>query len=1005
MAEKIEIAKVQLGLDTSTFEQQFQNLMSKFPNDIMKLFDALNKYSGTKNIGESLFREPIQKAIEQSKKDYQNFAEFVADINRQITDQSLKFTYNTKAGRATIGGTGYKSSDLATITKEVVKVITAQKTKTTPADKKSTSNNADALNRTLTQTVDNLNTTVQNLNSASSSLNTSATNIGNSASALGTANANLGNTSQSISGASVALNTAAQAVSNAANALSGAAQNTGNPSTNSSTGGGNGSSSSIGNSASTFKGSIVHLDEFSVQTVKSMDLAAKTSQKATASVINAQRILEKFAGKYGDLLRNVSLIFGDTGDLQKINATLRLSAKESANISLTPSDIQNVMANPKKLELKDALLQSGGVSSLHRVYTDETTQIEVYKKLLKEQYALEQQIAEAHAKEDRFLENKLRYQLSYNRAQKDFLNQGRIAARRDILTNTYGDVKDTESIAYANKKYKEENERIIPIIKEREKNNALISEEENKIKELTSLLEKEMNLKTQISKLKPSSRKASDLNVDLQQTRQRIDELRVVSKSSSGTYGNRVNELVSRYRGSGSREEVNTYNELIRLEDERFETWKKYKTAKEKGNTQEASFYGQQIANLKKEYSELLDVAKATGTLNQEIEKQLNLHREYNKEQQRAITLRARDKKLQNEQTTNYSKATKSLQEYVELRREQGKLTNKAGKGDKGIYTAAYQNVQDKMSAITGTSGLGNLIDFSSGQMSLKSFNTTLGITREQYEKLRTVVAEANATIKDDTIKAKQESDLATLNKMITAYINLKKAQSTLQEYKARAYNDATVNQQQAVVDRLQAQYNALLKDNDALAKTSTYTNMVAEANAKMADNVTRSNQSNSKQLTLLERLKASFQRTAAVAFSFNIFNRLFMEMRQGLSNVIEKTKEFDKTMTEVQMVTNQTDTSVRKTLASYSELAKELGTTTDAVAKGNLEWLRQGKSAEDSAKLIRASTMMSTLGAMESSEATQKLTAWVRAGYIVIYIKINSFNCGKILRAYYTNL
>ena len=277
------------------------------------------------------------------------------------------------------------------------------------------------------------------------------------------------------------------------------------------------------------------------------------------------------------------------------------------------------------------------------------------------------------------------------------------------------------------------------------------------------------------------------------------------------------------------------------------------------------------------------------------------------------------------------------MQEYVELRREEGKLTNKAGKGDKGIYTAAYQNVQDKMSAITGTSGLGNLIDFSSGQMSLKSFNATLGITREQYEKLRAVVAEANATIKDDTIKAKQESDLATLNKMITAYTNLKKAQSTLQEYKARAYNDATVNQQQAVVDRLQAQYNALLKDNDALAKTSTYTNMVAEANAKMADNVTRSNQSNSKQLTLLERLKASFQRTAAVAFSFNIFNRLFMEIRQGLSNVIEKTKEFDKTMTEVQMVTNQTDTSVRKTLASYSELAKELGTTTEIVSAGKL--------------------------------------------------------------------
>ena len=48
---------------------------------------------------------------------------------------------------------------------------------------------------------------------------------------------------------------------------------------------------------------------------------------------------------------------------------------------------------------------------------------------------------------------------------------------------------------------------------------------------------------------------------------------------------------------------------------------------------------------------------------------------------------------------------------------------------------------------------------------------------------------------------------------------------------------------------------------------------------------------------------------------------------------------------------------------------------------------------------------MMSTLGAMEASDATEKLTAWVQAGYIVIYTKINSFNCGEIFRAYYTNL
>ena len=1001
MAEKIEIAKVQLGLDTSTFEQQFQNLISKFPNDIMKLFDALNKYSGTKNIGESLFREPIQKAIEQSKKDYQNFAEFVADINRQITDQSLKFTYNTKAGRATIGGTGYKSSDLATITKEVEKVITAQKTKTTPADKKSTSTNADALNRTLTQTVDNLNTTVQNLNSASSSLNTSATNIGNSASALGTANANLGNTSQSISGASATLNTAAQAVSNAANALSGAAQNTGNPSTNSSTGGGNTGGS--GGSSTASKDPRARLAEFNRNTAEGLKISADASQKADAAIINARKRFDEFKKNYSNLFRQITGVFDDTGNLVRANARLRISGRESANITLSPEDIQEITnrfgktpqdVNPKALN--DMLLSRGGTSSLSRTYVDEVSQVERYKALLTEEYDLRLKLYEAEANEDNLLQNKIRYQLEINNIQKSALNAGRVAGGRDPIFNGYGNAGDPESVSFLNRQLQERNQNIQRAIQTRTNEDNVIKEQIQLEQELTNLVSERTRLESKLSGQTTGSQKFVTTQNRLNQVNTQIEAYN--GRIPTDTY----NRITS---SDTNAQQQNLVAKLTRLENERYQAWQKSRSAMQKGNTEEATEY-QRIARAKlSEYNTELRSAENTQLLTNKVRELLNNYIEYNQILQRVTSSKEKDVQRQKQENEVYSKATKSLQEYVELRREQGKLTNKAGKGDKGIYTAAYQNVQDKMSAITGTSGLGNLIDFSSGQMSLKSFNATLGITREQYEKLRAVVAEANATIKDDTIKAKQESDLATLNKMITAYTNLKKAQSTLQEYKARAYNDATVNQQQAVVDRLQAQYNALLKDNDALAKTSTYTNMVAEANAKMADNVTRSNQSNSKQLTLLERLKASFQRTAAVAFSFNIFNRLFMEMRQGLSNVIEKTKEFDKTMTEVQMVTNQTDTSVRKTLASYSELAKELGTTTDAVAKGNLEWLRQGKSAEDSAKLIRASTMMSTLGAMESSEATQKLTAWVRAGYIVIYIKINSFNCGKILRAYYTNL
>ena len=59
------------------------------------------------------------------------------------------------------------------------------------------------------------------------------------------------------------------------------------------------------------------------------------------------------------------------------------------------------------------------------------------------------------------------------------------------------------------------------------------------------------------------------------------------------------------------------------------------------------------------------------------------------------------------------------------------------------------------------------------------------------------------------------------------------------------------------------------------------------------------------------------------------------MQLRQGISDVIQKVKDFDKAMTDIQMVTGKSDSSVKQLLADYSELAKELGTTTEAVAEG----------------------------------------------------------------------
>lgn len=41
-----------------------------------------------------------------------------------------------------------------------------------------------------------------------------------------------------------------------------------------------------------------------------------------------------------------------------------------------------------------------------------------------------------------------------------------------------------------------------------------------------------------------------------------------------------------------------------------------------------------------------------------------------------------------------------------------------------------------------------------------------------------------------------------------------------------------------------------------------------------------------------------------------------------------------------------------------------------------SLEWLRQGRTAEQTTELLTQSTKLSKLGAIEASDATEKLTA-----------------------------
>lgn len=86
--------------------------------------------------------------------------------------------------------------------------------------------------------------------------------------------------------------------------------------------------------------------------------------------------------------------------------------------------------------------------------------------------------------------------------------------------------------------------------------------------------------------------------------------------------------------------------------------------------------------------------------------------------------------------------------------------------------------------------------------------------------------------------------------------------------------------------------------------------------------------------------------------------------------------KDLNKELTNAQVVTGMSADEVDRLGTSYNQLAKEMGATTLQVAEGSLEYLRQGKTIEETSELMKETLKLSKLGNMESAESTEKLTS-----------------------------
>lgn len=107
-----------------------------------------------------------------------------------------------------------------------------------------------------------------------------------------------------------------------------------------------------------------------------------------------------------------------------------------------------------------------------------------------------------------------------------------------------------------------------------------------------------------------------------------------------------------------------------------------------------------------------------------------------------------------------------------------------------------------------------------------------------------------------------------------------------------------------------------------------------------------------------------------------NLLERGLDKVVDAGREAIDTVKELDDASLQLQLATGKTREEAKSMISDYRDLGNELGNLTQNVAESADEWLRQGKTVEETNTLIADSVKLATIGQISSSDATEYLTS-----------------------------
>lgn len=279
-----------------------------------------------------------------------------------------------------------------------------------------------------------------------------------------------------------------------------------------------------------------------------------------------------------------------------------------------------------------------------------------------------------------------------------------------------------------------------------------------------------------------------------------------------------------------------------------------------------------------------------------------------------------------------------------------------------------------------------------------RSGQLTNAQTKEYYDSVVNAQNKMSTELNNTRYKALTNLNLDTskmgANQSIQEYLNAYKEELRLQEQiqalrqkmqsqngeqltNSKLYEQALTTQLGAVQQITQG-YNAQTGTLNGIKLTSEEIQRITESTNKLdtqhQTNLAKINSQIKVQKNFLQEILDGFKQSFAQFSGANVAFEIIQRIRQGISEIIQITKELDANLVDLQIASGATREEMYNMLSSFVNLGNQLGRTTQDISEAANDWLRAGYEGKEATDLIRASTQLSTLGMINTSDATSYL-------------------------------